>query len=192
MNAVPGPSAPAGWYPDPDPNAMAQLRYWDGAQWTTHTSPVAAHPPAVAGPVAMGVSPPATVMPPDETLIRRLSEYSRWSGILWIVLGAVQIASVFGVVAGAWNVFAGITRIRMAGPILRREASVPAAFQGVAGLIVIGVINLLLGGVIGLVLVGVDFFVRDQVLKNAPLFTAAPAAVPGSGPASSPVPVQGG
>ena len=190
MNTVPGPSAPAGWYPDP--NAMAQLRYWDGAQWTTHTSPVAAPPPAFVGPVATGMPLPVTVMPPDETLIRRLSEYSRWSGILWIVLGAVQIVSVFGIVAGAWNVFAGITRIRMAGPILRRDASVPSAFQGVAGLIIIGVINLLLGGVIGLVLVGVDFFVRDQVLKNAPLFTAAPAADPGSGPTRFPVPAQGG
>jgi len=190
VNPVPGPRAPAGWYPDP--NAVAQLRYWDGVQWTAHTSPVAAPPPAFAAPVPAGMSPPATTLPPDETLIRRLSEYSRWSGILWIVLGALQIVSVFGIVAGAWNVFAGITRIRMAGPILRREATVPAAFQGVAGLILIGVINLLLGGVIGLVLVGVDFFVRDQVLKNAPLFTAAPAAAAAAGAVSLPGPGQGG
>jgi len=31
--------APAGWYPDPDPNLRA-LRYWDGTAWTAHTAPV--------------------------------------------------------------------------------------------------------------------------------------------------------
>jgi hypothetical protein len=36
---------PAGWYPNPE-NA-AQLRYWDGAQWTQHTA--AAQAPAPAG-----------------------------------------------------------------------------------------------------------------------------------------------
>jgi uncharacterized RDD family membrane protein YckC len=34
---------PAGWHPDPLPPAPgrpAQLRYWDGNQWTEHTSPL--------------------------------------------------------------------------------------------------------------------------------------------------------
>ena len=32
---------PAGWYPDPAgpaPDGRPQLRWWDGAQWTEHTS----------------------------------------------------------------------------------------------------------------------------------------------------------
>ncbi len=32
------PSTPAGWYPDPE--QAGQLRYWDGAAWTDHRSPV--------------------------------------------------------------------------------------------------------------------------------------------------------
>lgn len=36
-------SVPAGWFPSPeDP---AQLRYWDGAQWTHHTAPAVAADP---------------------------------------------------------------------------------------------------------------------------------------------------
>ncbi|MEU6552276.1 phospholipid scramblase-related protein [Streptomyces sp. NPDC046915] len=31
-------NTPAGWYPDPH-GAPQTLRYWDGAQWTDHTSP---------------------------------------------------------------------------------------------------------------------------------------------------------
>jgi hypothetical protein len=33
----PQPTAPAGWFPDP--GASAALRYWDGQQWTGHTTP---------------------------------------------------------------------------------------------------------------------------------------------------------
>jgi hypothetical protein len=36
---------PAGWYPDPAgpaPDGRAQLRWWDGAQWTEHLQPAAA------------------------------------------------------------------------------------------------------------------------------------------------------
>ncbi len=35
--AYPEPRAPAGWFPDP--GASAALRYWDGQQWTGHTTP---------------------------------------------------------------------------------------------------------------------------------------------------------
>jgi hypothetical protein len=36
--AVPS-NLPAGWYPDPA--TYGQQRYWDGAQWTNHTAPIA-------------------------------------------------------------------------------------------------------------------------------------------------------
>lgn len=47
-----GPSAPAGWYPDPAGNGQ---RYWDGRAWAA--APVAPRPPAKpkAGKIATGV-----------------------------------------------------------------------------------------------------------------------------------------
>jgi hypothetical protein len=57
------PSAPAGWYANPEDSQ--QQRYWDGTQWTTHTAPaVAPTPPAVAAPrPAVAPTPPAVAAP---------------------------------------------------------------------------------------------------------------------------------
>jgi hypothetical protein len=41
---------PAGWFPDPW--GVAEMRYWDGAQWTAHVHPPAAQPAAPAAPPA--------------------------------------------------------------------------------------------------------------------------------------------
>ena len=46
------PPTPAGWYPDP--NNAAQVRYWNGAAWTDHFSPVS---PSTPIPPATGTTP---------------------------------------------------------------------------------------------------------------------------------------
>lgn len=51
---------PAGWYPDPAD--LANIRYWDGGQWTDRVQPKSVPPPPGAGDVPM--SPPAPVGPP--------------------------------------------------------------------------------------------------------------------------------
>src|SRR5689334_20044851 len=59
IHAMTTPPTPAGWYPDPE--QAGHLRYWDGAAWTEHRSPIeepaapqAQEPPAEppAGPQA--------------------------------------------------------------------------------------------------------------------------------------------
>jgi hypothetical protein len=157
----PGLAAPAGWYPDP--SVLDQLRYWDGSAWSVHTSPK----PVPRFPLGNVTWQPPTQ---DATFVRQMSGYSRWTGVAWIVLGGLQILSLFGIVAGAWNVFAGVRRIRFAERIKERAPSVPQAVEGLAGYVIIGVVNLLLGGVIGIVLVGVDLFVRDRLLQRRALF----------------------
>lgn len=183
-------SAPsAAWYPDP--HQGWQLRYWDGTTWTSRTAP--ASEAGAPGMTSAGHAP----LPQDQsasqqqTLVRRLTEYTRWSGVGWIVLGALQVLSLWGIVAGAWNIYAGYTRIRAAKDIERRDPGVPDSVQGLGGYIIIGLINLFLGGVVGIVLVGVDLFVRDQILKNANMFAPAnlgqpSAAQPATPPAFAP------
>ncbi len=57
---------PAGWYPDPDPNAPGGpngQRWWDGTQWTEHIQPGAGQGmagQAVGAPVQYGAAAPAT------------------------------------------------------------------------------------------------------------------------------------
>jgi hypothetical protein len=105
-----------------------------------------------------------------DELIRRLADYEKISGFLWLALGIIQVLSVFAIIAGIWNLVICSTRFKMAGRIRRREASVPTDYEGVALLVILGVINLFFGGVIGVLFVAFDFFVRDKVLSNKHLF----------------------
>jgi hypothetical protein len=129
-----------------------------------------------------GIQSPGRVPPPPpqkhnsldldgDLTIRRLADYERISGILWIVLAAIQILTVVGIIAGIWNILAGISRINVSKQITARDSKVPAIFESYTQLIVIGIINLLLGGIIGVAFVAFDFYIRDVVLRNARLFT---------------------
>lgn len=108
-----------------------------------------------------------------EATVRRIADYERVSGILWIVIGIFQCLTLVGIIAGVWNIFAGISRIRAVPIILQRDSRIPAAFEGIGQLIVIGLINLFLGGVIGVLFVIFDFVIRDMVLRNRHLFEIA-------------------
>jgi Protein of unknown function (DUF2510) len=185
-------STPAGWYPDP--NTPAQLRFWDGGTWTTHTSPASMPPPPLAsagsswtqqlGGLSGQLTQPRPGESSDSALIRRIATYERASGWAWLTLGIIQVLTLIGIIAGAWNIYAGISRIKIAPRIQRREASIPSAFEPWTRYVVIGVINFVFGGVIGLVVLALDLFVRDQVLRHRHLFvTGAPqglTGVPGS------------
>ena len=87
-----------------------------------------------------------------------------------MILGGVQICTGFLAIAGAWNIYAGVTRYKSAKRIRSRDPAIPKEFESVTQLVVIGVINLLVGGIVGLVFLGFDFFIRDKVLTNAHLF----------------------
>lgn len=133
--------------------------------------------PACGAPqrVVHGYSQSSGIVQPydaDANLVRQIADYERISGYLWIVLGIIQVISIVGIVAGAWNIYAGWTRLKIVPDILARHAGIPEAFEGISGLIIIGVLNLVLGGVVGLACVGFDIFVRDKVLSRRHLFDA--------------------
>ena len=111
---------------------------------------------------------------PDVTL-RRIADYERISGVVWIVIGVLQCLILIGIIAGIWNIFAGVSRMKAVPIILARSPSVPSMFEGVGQLIVIGLINAFLGGIFGVLCVIFDFIIRDMVLKNRHLFEQADA-----------------
>jgi hypothetical protein len=106
----------------------------------------------------------------ERYLLRRIADYERISGIIWIVLGVIQICTVVWVIAGVWNIFVGRSRLKGASAIKARHISVPLLYGDISRLVVTALINFFLGGVVGLVLVGFDFYIRDEILANARLF----------------------
>jgi hypothetical protein len=111
----------------------------------------------------------------SDNLIRRIAEYYHISAILWLILAIFQILSIFGIVAGIWNLFACASRFRMVKHVRNRDPFVLEAHEDTGQLIVLGAINFLLGGVVGVAFVGFDFFIRDKVLSNAHLFEGSSA-----------------
>lgn len=110
----------------------------------------------------------------DEQLIRRIADYERLSAILWMILGIIQILTIVAVIAGVWNLFAAWSRFRLVPLIRERNHDIPEVYEGVAGLVIIGLINLFLGGLIGVAFVIFDFIIRDKVLSNRHLFNGTP------------------
>lgn len=106
----------------------------------------------------------------ERELVRSLARYERLSGVLWIVLGVLQVVGIVTAIAGVWNIYAAASRFKIARAIEDRERWIPAAFEPLGGLITIGFINVLLGGVIGIVFVGLDVWIRSRVLANADVF----------------------
>lgn len=120
------------------------------------------HAPAVhAGPASLDA---------DARMLERIADYERISGILWLILGIVQVLMIVTIIVGIWNIVAAISRMKLRPLILARDAQVPAIYEGVAQLVIIGVLNLLLGGAIGVLFVVFDFIIRDMVLRNRRLF----------------------
>lgn len=113
-----------------------------------------------------------------DDFIRRIADYQKISAILWLVLSIVQIFSVVAIIAGIWNLFASFSRFGMGEKIRRADPEVPSEYEGLGQLIVIGLINLFLGAVIGVVFVALDFYIRDQILKNKHVFAGSADEVP--------------
>jgi len=92
---------PAGWYPDPAPEAGASpgLRYWDGTAWTAHTAPG-----------ADGARPTGPTTPDGEPL----------AGWWWRALAYVIDSIILSVAAGLVNFPAQIDMQRDLQPIMDR------------------------------------------------------------------------
>jgi Protein of unknown function (DUF2510) len=191
-----GPTAQPGWYTDPQ--SPAQLRFWDGTNWTPQTSPMAAPPAQAPGGQGWGQGPGqpqrggfiASMFPPrpgesaDDALTRGLASYEQTTGWVWIAIGVIQVILLITIIAGAWNIYVGINRRKLAPRIERRDPYIPATFEPLTGYIISGILNFLLGGVLGVALVGLDLYVRDQLLQNRQLFAAGAVPAAPYGPAT--------
>jgi len=122
----------------------------------------------------------AAAMSPSEVVAEKVKRGELISGLLWLVVGVVQLILVYTAAAGVWNVVNAIIRLRSVGNIrVGNPEVVPWYEKRRTSLIIFAVVNLVLGGVVGVALVAFDWWVRDYVLKNKTAFTGDSVASAG-------------
>ena len=89
---------------------------------------------------------------------------------LFVTMGLNNGEAFVLLLMGALNAYGALSRFRMAKLIEQRRKVVVSSYEGIARLIVTGLINLFFGMAIGALWVIFDFVIRDKVLKNRHLF----------------------
>jgi hypothetical protein len=118
----------------------------------------------------------ATAPSTEERVADRIRKYETISGILWLIIGAVQLVLVWTAAAGVWNIINAIMRLRSVKSIYAgNPAIVPWYDSRRNWLIAFAIVNLVLGGVIGVFLVAFDWWMRDYVLRNRAVFEGSPS-----------------
>jgi hypothetical protein len=103
----------------------------------------------------------------NDAIAKRVADYEKTSGILWIVIGIIQVVSLVTIIAGIWNIVEGTKRVKLVNKIQAHQPWIVPAFENsLNSIIIIGVINLIFGGVVGIAIAIFDYYIRDFVLKN--------------------------
>lgn len=102
---------------------------------------------------------------------RKLSDYEKTSGIIWLIIGIIQICTMIGVLCGAWNIYVAITRMKSSKELLSHPSDVVERYENsLSSTIVIMVLNLFFGAVIGIAGALFDLYVRNYVMSNRQKF----------------------
>lgn len=105
-----------------------------------------------------------------QVIASQLAKYTKIENICWIILGILQVLSIYGIIAGIWNIIGGIYGFETEKRILRRDKKIPIDTEDCTSIIVFGVINVLFGGVIGIGIVIYWWWIRQEILKNKDIF----------------------
>ena len=113
----------------------------------------------------------ATAPSATDRVAGRIKKYEMVSGILWLIIGTVQLVLVWAAAAGVWNIINAIMRLHSVKNIYAGNPAVVSWYdQRRNWLIAFAIVNLVLGGVIGVFLVAFDWWMRDYVLRNRTVF----------------------
>ena len=112
-------------------------------------------------------------MPQDlQQVTKTLSDREKTSAIIWLIIGILQCLSCALIIAGAWNIYAAVTRFKQSEAVLKPWPGIVNAYDKWQSNIIISlVINLIFGGIIGIAGNLYDMFaVRSYVLDNRQVF----------------------
>ena len=110
------PTVPAGWYPDPE--GGAQLRYWDGGQWTAGIAPT---PPAVP--------PAAAALPAKRGGFPGIALVAFFFGIMtfYAGFGPYDLPMFAAIIFGAIGILLGLLGRQIARDTLRGKVLAASA-----------------------------------------------------------------
>ena len=60
---------------------------------------------------------------------RKLSDYEKISGIIWLVIGIIQVITLVGVICGVWNIVVACQRLKYSKELLNKPQNIVPAFE---------------------------------------------------------------
>ena len=113
----------------------------------------------------------------ETDLVQKLSEKVKINGIIWLVIGILQIlaglfANWFVLIVGVLNVVSSVQDMNYSKTVLQDPTGIVEKFEPLTGPIITLVYNLIFGGVVG-VIGSIYYFVgiRNFVMENKTAFT---------------------
>lgn len=136
--------------------------------------------------ICVGCGCPTQSSKPKETrsetdignLLNILSQRLKTNGIIWIVIGAVQILggifiNWFVALVGVLNIISSLNEINYSKTVLEKPSGIVQKFEPIAGPVIILIYNLVIGGIIG-VIGSIYYFIaiRSFVMENKEYFAS--------------------
>ncbi len=118
----------------------------------------------------------AQVASTKENLLEKLASRVRTNGIIWLVIGCLQILggmflNWYLLIVGALNIVSSVQDLNFSGKVQKDPKDIVKRFEPLAGPIIVLVYNLVIGGIIG-VAGSIYYFVavRNFVMENKSQF----------------------
>lgn len=116
-----------------------------------------------------------------QTLVNTLSQRLNTNGIIWLIIGILQILggifiNWFLLIVGVLNIISSIQDMQYSKTILENPNGIVARFESVTGPVITLIYNLVIGGIIGVV-GSIYYFVaiRNYVMENKQYFLSLDA-----------------
>ncbi|MBQ7637866.1 MAG: hypothetical protein IJS90_03080 [Clostridia bacterium] len=100
-------------------------------------------------------------------LVKRINLESN----IWIIIGILQILSLFGIIAGIYNIYTCVKDKKYAKEIIQKPVGIYNNFESLSDCIINLVINFIFGSMIGII--GSIYHlmaIREYVIKNKAVF----------------------
>lgn len=114
----------------------------------------------------------------NRTLLITLSQRLNTNGIIWLIIGIIQILggifiNWFLLIVGVLNIISSVQDMQYSKTMLENSGGIVAKFEPITGPIITLIYNLVIGGIIG-VLGSIYYFIaiRNYVMENKQLFAS--------------------